>query len=582
MIEETDELLINRGNETFKVTVKDVEDYVNSSSKIKDGELSVKNFDGSIEVKKFSANRGSNSLIRFMRGFIVGSGGDVRLDKTEILNNLIEPENGQLYAVGNNNSKKLSFRANSPTDFTIEFTNSKVVNTSTGVKVKISRFDIEWTDVVDLPKCFKPCDHMHDLDDFGQGDINWEDMPICDECIVYCGEPKPPADCSNKFCAGRDYFTVKGDAECKNTIVFTSDVSQFRFTNINAGLYEVDFEVGDKDFQLEITATGQNCNPASVGILTRLDRNGKTLYIEDYGNDPNGDMSFDDLVIIVNEGYFEKLGDHPNKDKQTVIYRSSPSKCPSGCECISGICVPITRSSYASGGECKLQGEIWHGGEFNNKIRFEKDDGSHTVEYEVPKGEWFRFGDQIEALETGTTYKYTLISDCTFNNGDVAPDCKWASRVAEGGRLLQCEDLATDPNAINYTDLQIRLDSGYGTWRIVTGSTGLLTIPDKCPCNGVICPDCQECVNGRCVDKCAPGQICQGGVCKDPLPGDPCDGVVCPDCHECVNGNCVDKCAPGQICKGGVCKDTSPIDPCDGKEYCYTIDINCVKNKLGL
>lgn len=346
MIEGTDELLINRANETFKVTIEDVEDYVDASANIKDGELSVKNFDGSIEVTKFSANSAKDSNIRFMKAFIVGSSGNVRLDKTEIINNLVEPENGALYVVGNNNKRKLSFRANTASDFTIEFTNAKVVNKPYGVLVKISKYDIEYTDIINLPDCFKPCHHMHDLDDFGQGEINWDDMPICDECIVYCGDPLPPPDCSNQYCAGRDIFNVIGDADCQNTIVFTSDISQFRFTNIKEGLYDVDFQVGDTDFQLLITASGPLCDPNLVGILTRIGDRGKTLFIEDYGNDPLGDLSFDDLEIRVESGYFEKMGDHPDKDRQSVIYRSSPGECPDGCECVNQKCEPITRTVY--------------------------------------------------------------------------------------------------------------------------------------------------------------------------------------------------------------------------------------------
>jgi len=337
MIESKDEFLINRSDETFKVTIEDLEDYVGASGKIKNGELSVSNFDGSIEVKKFSANQNKDTNIRFLKAFIVGSGGEIRLNKTEINNNLILPENGELFLEGNNNKQKLAFRANTATDFTIEFTNSRVKKTGDTVFVNISKYDIEWTDIIGLPSCFKHCDHMHDLDDFGKGDINWTDMPICDDCLVWCDKWESPT--CDGFCGGADLFNVVGDADCKVTIVFTSLKSRFSFSNINQGLYEIDFEEGDLNFDIEITATGSLCDPALVGILTRLSRDGKTLYIEDYGNDPGTPISFDDLVITVNSGKFVKKGDNPNQDKQTVIYTSSPETCPPGCDCIGGHCV---------------------------------------------------------------------------------------------------------------------------------------------------------------------------------------------------------------------------------------------------
>ena len=582
MVKSNDEFLINRNGETFKVTIEDVEDYVGASGKIKDGELSVSNFDGSIEVKKFSANQNGDSNIRFMKAFIVGSSGEVRLNKTEILNNLIAPENGVLYLEGNNNKQKLAFRANTATDFLIEFTNSKVTKTGDTVFVKISKYDIEWDDVIGLPSCFKPCDHMHDLDDFGKGEIDWTDMPICDDCIVYCGE-KPKVDCGESFCGGTDLFNVVGDADCKVTITFTSLKSSFSFTNVNQGLYEIDFEEGDLNFDLEITATGSLCDPALVGILTRISRDGKTLYIEDYGNDPSGDNSFDDLVITVTSGKFVKKGDSPHPDTQTVIYTSSPVDCPDGCRCNNGKCIEITRStrvdpfevSSASGAKPTGWSRHTHGGwsNFMNTYAITKikenangrmDFGSYT--FNAP---WTGTFVVIAAADNAPD-SYLRINgrDCQLQQPVGEPktttfhleegfnkiDFKLKNTnepVEDGG-----DDFSNNPMGMAYV---IRSDAAYP--------------PDPPPPECIKdsdCPDGEICVDGECVpapecidDKdCPPGWSCKNGVCV-------------PECEK-------DKdCPPGQICKDGVCVDAS-VDPCEDKEFCYSIDIDCLKRKLGI
>ncbi len=92
------------------------------------------------------------------------------------------------------------------------------------------------------------------------------------------------------------------------------------------------------------------------------------------------------------------------------------------------------------------------------------------------------------------------------------------------------------------------------------------------PCDGVECPDGQECVDGECVAvdpcegvECPDGQECVDGEC---VAVDPCEGVECPDGQECVDGECVAvdpcegvECPDGQECVDGECV---PVDGGDG------------------
>lgn len=102
--------------------------------------------------------------------------------------------------------------------------------------------------------------------------------------------------------------------------------------------------------------------------------------------------------------------------------------------------------------------------------------------------------------------------------------------------------------------------------------------------DGAVCPKPgDQCVNGRCVGKCASGefkcdygtvcdastnrcvdpgcvgktcsdgQVCRAGACVSP-----CSGVVCPHGQICVGDACLSlcdgvKCAVGQVCRDGVC-----------------------------
>jgi hypothetical protein len=81
------------------------------------------------------------------------------------------------------------------------------------------------------------------------------------------------------------------------------------------------------------------------------------------------------------------------------------------------------------------------------------------------------------------------------------------------------------------------------------------------------CPDPKKCVEGKCCDceeaaDCGKGYICNGCNCICPTgyknsQGDCVECLTnaqCGPCEECINGECVSKCAPGLICDGTECK----------------------------
>lgn len=129
--------------------------------------------------------------------------------------------------------------------------------------------------------------------------------------------------------------------------------------------------------------------------------------------------------------------------------------------------------------DCQLSGSVQHGGDFHNWIVFEGEDG-HNVTYDLPKGK-YQIGPDIEPLHTNTKYNYKLHSDCTKPDGDIADSCGWDQRLEDGGRTLACEDnIGGKPDSIDYRDLVITLDEGFGLWVPTSADSGYIDIPDKC------------------------------------------------------------------------------------------------------
>lgn len=179
---------------------------------------------------------------------------------------------------------------------------------------------------------------------------------------------------------------------------------------------------------------------------------------------------------------------------------------------------------------CQLQGFLQHGGVFTNYIEFYGADG-HVVHFNLPKG-GYHFGPDVEPLRGGQRYEYKLFSDCKSSDGSISSECGWDQRTEDDGRTLACEDEIGNPGSINYRDLLVTLDPGYGTWNITGPDTGYIDVPELCgepePPNYKKCPPgtkpsedgetCQwqevektfipECIQFSC---CSPPENCGDG-----------------------------------------------------------------------
>lgn len=193
------------------------------------------------------------------------------------------------------------------------------------------------------------------------------------------------------------------------------------------------------------------------------------------------------------------------------------------------------RSRIQTRDDCQLSGRVQHGGTFHNWIVFVGADG-HNVTYDLPKGT-YEMGPDIEPLHTNTRYTYTLHSDCTDpDSGDVKPSCGWDQRLEDDGRTLACEDnINGSDESIDYRDLVIYLDEGFGLWVPTSADSGYIDIPDKCgepepppppsECTGE-CPPGSQCIpaENRCewviverniIPACLQFQCCQADKCEE-------------------------------------------------------------------
>ena len=190
------------------------------------------------------------------------------------------------------------------------------------------------------------------------------------------------------------------------------------------------------------------------------------------------------------------------------------------------------------------------------------------------QGEGSTYNGVYPKCGTSVTFRCVVRKTSCDSSHNKEKTCTVTSNPCGGGGGDPCDGVSCPPGQVCQNGVCVDDGSGSGNPCLpnpcpngeacMTNGDGTYQCIPTDPCAGVSCPPCHTCVNGICIDLCSNGQICDGGVCKDPTPIDPCDGVVCGDCEVCVNGVCESTCSAGQICEGGVCKDPSPTDPCDG------------------
>ena len=117
------------------------------------------------------------------------------------------------------------------------------------------------------------------------------------------------------------------------------------------------------------------------------------------------------------------------------------------------------------------------------------------------------------------------------------------AKTGDNGRKLYLED---DDDA-DYTDLIIKCWEGqfHGEWKADGSIENSLCYTTS----GKTCPEGCDCIGGQC------------GGAAPPAPTDPCDGVVCPPGQTCINGVCYDSCGnqcpEGTECVNGQCQYTA-------------------------
>jgi MYXO-CTERM domain-containing protein len=123
---------------------------------------------------------------------------------------------------------------------------------------------------------------------------------------------------------------------------------------------------------------------------------------------------------------------------------------------------------------------------------------------------------------------------CSDQGGCVENPCK--ADTCQPGEVCKPSD-----DLLSFTCVASCADVNCGNGEVCKDGACVATCNPACP-TGQVCDDTQN--PPTCVDSQCATQFCDDGACCDPLTGQcgncPCEGVVCPSMQHCVNDECVD------------------------------------------